>query len=391
MYFLCYAAGMEAQDVFEHEWPYLLSFLPCSIDLDDSAFETGAIRRRREVDSASTLLRLILAYAFCRLSLRQTAAWAEATDVARLSDVALLKRFKRAHPWLALILGIKLAERASDTQHLPQGYRVKLIDATGISKPGSTGTDWRLHLSYNLDNLSIQALDLTDWSGGESLRRFSINPGEGAICDRGYAHRAGLWSVTQSGGHFIVRLNWQNVPLMTLDGKPFSILSFLRGLNDATPGECLVQTAPDTARGIPSIRCRIVAVRKTEAAAAESRKRVLRERSKKRRSVDPRTLESAGYIFVLTSDDSLPATQILELYRFRWQIEMAFKRLKSLLALDELPAKDPDLARTYLYAKLLAALLLDDFTDRFLAFSPWGFPLAPVSSLHMAHTPGPTR
>jgi hypothetical protein len=380
---------MEAQDLFEHEWPYLLSFLPHSLDLDDSAFRTGAIRRRREVDSASTLLRLIFAYSFCGLSLRQTAAWAEAANVAKLSDVALLKRFRNAHKWLALILGVKLAERASAAEHLPRGYRITLIDATTISKPGSTGTDWRLHLSYNLDNLAIQALDLTDSSGGETLRRFSVNLGEIVICDRGYAHRPGLWSVRESHGHFIVRLSWQNIPLLTPDGKPFSILSFLRGLDDATPGECLVQTAPDHSRGIPSMRCRLVAVRKTEAAATNSREKVMRERSKKSRSIDLRTLESAGYVFILTSDESLSATQVLELYRFRWQIEMAFKRLKSLLALDKLPAKDPDLARTFLYAKLLAALLLDDFTEQFLAFSPWGFPLAQASPISVAHTPSP--
>ncbi|TBD09272.1 transposase, partial [Rhizobium ruizarguesonis] len=35
---------------------------------------------------------------------------------------------------------------------------------------------------------------------------------------------------------------------------------------------------------------------------------------------------------------------ILTLYRFRWQIELAFKRFKSLAGLDSLPAKKPELA-----------------------------------------------
>ena len=53
-----------------------------------------------------------------------------------------------------------------------------------------------------------------------------------------------------------------------------------------------------------------------------------------------------------------------------------FKRMKSLLHLDELPAKDPDLARAFIYSKLLAALMLEDLTDRYLDFSPWGYSLA---------------
>jgi IS4 transposase len=119
-------------------------------------------------------------------------------------------------------------------------------------------------------------------------------------------------------------------------------------------------------------------VRKSEAAAEAARASVLRERARKGRTVDPRTLESAGYVFVLTSltGDLLSASEVLELYRFRWQVELAFKRLKSLLHMDELPARDPPLARSFIYSKLLAALLLEDFTDRFLAFSPWGYRLA---------------
>ena len=52
------------------------------------------------------------------------------------------------------------------------------------------------------------------------------------------------------------------------------------------------------------------------------------------------------------------------LYRLRWQIELAIKRLKSILHIDRLPAKHPDLARTWLHAHLLLALLLDDITAR---------------------------
>ncbi len=52
---------------------------------------------------------------------------------------------------------------------------------------------------------------------------------------------------------------------------------------------------------------------------------------------------------------------------------MAFKRMKGLLDLGELPMKDPRLAYSYLAAKLLAALMLEDLTKDFLAFSPAGF------------------
>jgi hypothetical protein len=107
-----------------------------------------------------------------------------------------------------------------------------------------------------------------------------------------------------------------------------------------------------------------------------TRRRILHEASRKGKQPDARTLECAAYFFVLTTlPPTVTAMQVLAIYRLRWQIEMAFKRLKSVLHIDALRAKDPELARTYLYGKLLGALLLDEFTARAQAFSPWGFPL----------------
>ena len=54
----------------------------------------------------------------------------------------------------------------------------------------------------------------------------------------------------------------------------------------------------------------------------------------------------------------------------RWQIELAFKRLKSLLNLDRLPARNRNLARAWLNAHLLLALLIDDMTQQLLDSPP---------------------
>lgn len=77
-------------------------------------------------------------------------------------------------------------------------------------------------------------------------------------------------------------------------------------------------------------------------------------------------------MFIATSLDAqdYPPAKVLELYRMRWQIELAFKRLKSLLNIDRLPAKQHNLARTWLYAHLLLALLIDDITQQLLDSPP---------------------
>ncbi|MBU0716696.1 MAG: IS4 family transposase [Planctomycetes bacterium] len=384
---------MDAQVLFECQWPFLLSFVPSADELERTARVTGALRRKRQVSSASALLRLALAYGFCGFTLRQTAAWAEVAGVASLSDVALLKRLRGASDWLGLLLSLKLAERAPPPLRVRGALRLRLVDATTISRPGSQGTDWRVHMGYDLNSWAIDHIEVTDVRGGETLVRFPLREGDLVVGDRGYAHRRGLHAVVAAGAHFLIRLNWQNVPLTHPSGDPFDLLEALRSLAEVEAAGFDVCTKASPKDGVPPIAARLVAIRKTEVAAEAARRKVLQERAKKGRKVDPRTLEAAGYIFVLTSlsADTLSAEEALDLYRFRWQIELAFKRMKSLLQLGNLPARDPPLARSFLYAKLLAALLLEDFTDEFLAFSPWGHRLARVTTVAMAYPEGPAR
>jgi hypothetical protein len=230
-------------------------------------------------------------------------------------------------------------------------------------------------MGMNLENLSVDHVEVTDSKGGERLSRFNVGKGELIIGDIGYAHRAGLHWVVNSGGDFLIRLNWSNVPLLHADESPFDILGELRGIPDAQVSSFKVIVKEDKKRKIPQIPARLVATPKTEAAAQKARKKAIRERSKKGGKVDPRTLEAANYIFVLTTlgESMMPAGDILELYRFRWQIELMFKHLKSLMFFGDLRAKDPPLTKLIINTRLLAALMLDDLTESYLAFSPWGY------------------
>ncbi|MDX8500664.1 transposase [Mesorhizobium sp. VK4C] len=54
-----------------------------------------------------------------------------------------------------------------------------------------------------------------------------------------------------------------------------------------------------------------------------------------------------------------PPVDVLTLYRFRWQLELAFKRMKSLTGLDALAAKKPELARARIYARLIIFLIAE--------------------------------
>lgn len=384
---------MDMENFREKDWDYLLSLLPQGLDLDQTARESGALVLPRVIRTAETLLRLILAYACCGLSLQQVSFWAAARDLGELSKVAVMKRLRQSASWLGLLLSAVLAQRAGCLAQA--GVRLRLVDATTATSPGSQGTDWRLHVGFDLGSLSIDSLEVTGPEGGETYSRFTVKDKEVLIGDRGYAHRKGLWSVVQSGADFLLRLNWQNVPLQSLQAEAFDLFEALRQAGEDEPIEFSVQTSPT--REIPAIPARLVVQRKSPEATQESRRRLQKEAKKKGRTVNPLTLEAAAYFFVLTSVPAkeLSAVEVLQLYRLRWQIEMAFKRFKEILPLRRVPVKDPELAKTYLLGNLLVALLTEDLARNFLAFPPCGDrprpsskPMAYPESLRSGAAPG---
>jgi len=362
---------MQDSALVNDQWPLVLSLLPK--DLEASAVEKFAIRRRREVTSASDLLRLALAYSVCDLSLRQTAAWAQVSGLGRLSDVAVLKRLRQASEWLGAVVVRCLEERGLAAAG--RGRRVRIMDATVISRPGSRGTDWRLHLGLDLAATRVISFELTGVEGGETFRRAAVEPGEVVLADRGYSTVKGVASVLDRSAHVVVRLHWRTFPLLSQAGALLDIGSALETIGIGDVADWSVRFR-NNGRDYPM---RLIAMRKSAAATEREQRKVRYEASRKGRRVTSDSLQAAGYIVLLTDlpAEHLPALEALELYRLRWQIEIAFKRLKSLLDLDRLRAKTPALAHTYLYAKLIAALLLDDLCERLPAFSPWGFPLLP--------------
>jgi hypothetical protein len=345
--------------------------LPSELDLDLSARQTGALVRKREVSSAEELLRLVLAYSLCGMPLRHVVAWAEVAGIASLSNVALLKRLRKCDVWMGQILGLKLAERAAPPDLITAARRVRLVDATFICHPGATMSTWCVHLGYDLRRHSIDHIELTDVHGGENLSRFKVSKGELAVGDAAYANRRGIHSLVETGGEFIIKHNYSSLPLE----EDFDLFKWLRELPDAKSESREVCIKADKKNGLSKLPVRIVALRKSEVAAEQARRKILKLRSKNGKHAEARALEAAGYTCLLTntSGELISSLEVLSLYKFRWQIEMAFKRLKSLLYIDDLPTKDPPVAKTYLYAKLLGALMLDDLTERFLAFSPWGY------------------
>jgi hypothetical protein len=255
------------------------------------------------------------------------------------------------------------------------GYRLRALDGTSICQPGADRTTWRLHVGYDLASGQVDQLELTDVHGAENLQRLDYRPGDIALVDRYYARPRDLRPVIDQGADFIVRTGWNSLRLLQINGEPFDLFAALAAQAEQE-GEVQVRIHEGTAQPsqVEPLILRLVIRRKDPEQAEAERKRLWKDARKRGKQPDPRSLEAAKYILLLTSlpADIFPLADILALYRFRWQIELAFKRFKSLAGLDQLPAKKPELARTWIYARLIVAIIAEQIAGQLPDSPPCG-------------------
>ncbi len=361
----------------EGGWPAIAARLPADLDVDALARATGAIKRRRGdgIGDGETLALLCLAHGPGGKSLQETASWAHQIGLAELTGQSLNERLHRSVAFLSAMTQRLLAARTGPPV-LWAGRCLHLIDGSTVSRPGSKGTDWRVHAVYDLGRGGFHHLEVSDGRGAESLLRCAPTPGEVAIADRGYARarelRACLDAFGPQSRDFIVRVGWHALVLRDAKGGPFNLIETLAGLPGETRAhEWAVQLVGDSAQQTAPLALRLIALALPADKAEANRQKLKRRASRDQQRLDPRSLVAAGFMVLVTSlPAEIPASEICAVYRLRWQIELAFKRLKSLIHIDRLPTRTERGSLSWLYAHLIMALLSDDMNQELLEFFP---------------------
>jgi len=370
------------------DWRIIESMLPPR--WMEMARETGAFRRARGIGDARVLLQVMLIHLAEGCGLRETAARAAQGGIAEVSDVALLKRLRSCGPWFewlaqTLCAAPELRDTSAGDRSLLGDRRLRVVDGSIVREPGVTGSQWRLHYAIGLPGLQCQEVHLGPSDEGETLKRFEVDAGDVFVADRGYANPAGIAHVRARSGDVIVRMNLVTLPLYEPDGeRPWDILEHVRALQVGQAADWPVSLRIKSGRGsggrVQVICGRLCAVRKSEEAAAQARKRVRKESRRGGSQVQPQTLEAAGYVLVFTTlGADISAEKVLQLYRLRWQIELEFKRLKQLIQLGHLKKYDPRAARSWLQGKLLVSLLVARIIAHAERVSPWGYDFAGIA------------
>lgn len=309
----------------------VVSRLPA--DLEQHAKVLKAFERRRQVGSASDLLRGLLAYVFVVHSFQHLSIWSVLVGVADVSANAWRKRLQRASTWLSWLLQEVLTSTTQASPWLLRGgwRRVLLVDCTHFKCPGPQGMVWRVHTAFDLLAGRFTQLRVTDHHVGEQLELFDLQAGDLVVTDRANGLRQRVAFVLQQQADLLVRFTPRNFPLEEEDGRRLEVIRWLKG-RAAPAGRVLSRTVWMKLHG-ERTALRWVAIRLSPEQQAASQRRKKRRASKNQQCLQAETLYLAGWVLLLTT---LPSElwsdqQIASLYRARWHIELVFKRIKQLL------------------------------------------------------------
>ena len=244
-----------------------------------------------------------------------------------------------------------------------------VIDGSTVQEPGATETTYRLHIAIDLINLTLRQVEVSTDKIGESLDHYALASGDVVLIDRGYNQPKSLVPFIDRGGDIVLRYNAHSMNLYEDDGQ---------GGMMKIDWEKRLQSLGKQAGAIPvylchdkkRMACTVHAVPLPAEKAAQARRKAKLRAQNKGRTAREKTLYLSEWVLILTSVpvELVDTKTAAALYRVRWQVELVIKRMKSLLAIDQLRArKDSALAELYLHGKLLYAAVTEKIAQRCFA------------------------
>jgi hypothetical protein len=337
--------------------------LPCG--WEEKAYELEAITRSRVIKSAEELLILNLLYQTSGKSLGGTSSILKSSGEIELSKQAVGERIVKSMEWnrwlcenISRNAGI-LGEKPSWLKY----RRVLTADGTEESRTGSKGADYRLHYLMDLFTLETIEMKLTDYREGEKLSQYTeIQPGDIVVADKMYGTLKSIEYALSCGCDYVLRLKTNSFNLYDKNGVQTDIARKIENMQQGTCTELKLHYK----KGKNLHPVRLCIYRKTDKENVNSEKQLIKSNNSKvidRNHLSDNQKFYCKYVIVATSMSETPA-QILALYRQRWQIELLFKRLKSIFNLDELPAKKDDSVKAWFYGKLLLAAICEALDNK---------------------------
>lgn len=335
---------------------------------EQACFDTKAIERKKIFKKPIDLIKTLIYYFCDNHSLLDVCQFVFMSNIGKISDVAFLKKLVKCNEWLKWLI-----ENITPNQIINydkpaelEPYQVIAIDASDITQKGAVKKIWRLHYAVDLFSLTCNQFKITEQTTGESLKNFEINKKHLIIADRGYGSITGIEHCLNKGGNFILRIKNKAFNLYNDKEEKIILSDWLKTIGSKA-AELNVYIKGNDKKLIP---LRICAIRKTDEEILIEEKRLKRAESKRQITYSDDTKYTHQYMFVITSlPESVSAEKVLDFYRLRWQVELVFKRYKSLLGLGNIPTKTKETSEVWLNGKMFLALLIEKYLGD-IDFSP---------------------
>ena len=335
----------------------------------EAAKTTKALTRSRNIKTPEELLRLNLLYQTNGGSYGLTSAIMQiAEEQKSMNKNAVYKRIVNSAGWLKWLCE-NMCRQEGFLVTPPEwlkSYRVCMVDASDYSKPGSCQADMRFHCMTELFTLNAVEMYFTDASEGERMNRYEkIQEKDLIIADRAYGTLTSISHIKSHGADFLLRLRTNSFKLYTKNGENLEEFNLAEVLTEWKPGRILDYSLYCKIKN-EVIPVRICAIGKTETDVAKSQQQLEKTNKRKQRgAVSSRQKIFSRYVVIATSlPTEICAEKILLLYRMRWQIELVFKRFKSIFNGREFALKTEESIKAWFYGKLLLAIICETLVKR---------------------------
>jgi DDE family transposase len=344
-------------------------------EADAAAKAFGVIQRVRKFTGSLLLQTLVFGFlANPNASDEDLAEIAESLGID-VSPQAVAQRFDEKLPaFLEAVfrkaIRIAIGSEESLAPMLDRFTSVVLMDSTTISLPpelrdrfpgcgGSYGggkAALKLQVQFDLRGGALNAISIESGRNCDYKTPLQLKPlpkGSLRITDLGYFELAVFEETEKAGNYWLSRLQF-GTSVFTPEGVSLGLMSWL----SKQPGPFV-----DTRVLLGSERklaCRLVAWRLPEEAANRRRQKLIAESLRKDgRTPSKERLAWCDWTILVTNvpEDMLTPKELTILYRSRWQIELLFKRWKSLGLVAELTGSTTHRQMARLWVRLTAVLV----------------------------------
>lgn len=185
-----------------------------------------------------------------------------------------------------------------------------------------------------------------------------LRSGDLAIFDQGYFKLETLSQIAYKQAFFLTRFL---VNTTIREAETSKSIDLEKALYSLAEDRHQFQVIMGGRNGTPEVRGRLICLRVSEQVANERRRKLLNGAHKKGRMPSKTRLAFCDWTLLVTnvSETDLPIEMTWRLYSLRWQIELLFKQLKSVLAIHRsLTRKNASRLKCEIYGKLILAVLV---------------------------------